>query len=174
MDGNFFTLTPTDLQNYGSNAIHLSNTRIVGYYERQWNDIKPAKRIRYFIKPAKEIYPIDLNNGYKEYIMTRNYSKNLDLCLNYVLTSEEHEKNQNNTKVYIRYGTLVHIMKSLYYGKYMSIRVSRYNADLYITNRESSEKEKPCDNDDGTVTNFKAEDTHHNQIKRYLFAGKVN
>lgn len=163
----FFALTDADFCNYKLlKTIHLSNTRIMGYYDRQWNDIKPAKRIRYFIKPTKKIYPIDLNIGYKEYIMTKNYSKNLDLCLSYELNSVEH-KVENKTKVYIRYGTLVQIMKSLYYGKYMNIRVSRYNGNLYITN---GAVEKDND-DDGTVRNFKADDTHHNQIKRYFFAG---
>ncbi|KAM7363324.1 decapping and exoribonuclease protein Rai1-like isoform 4-T6 [Cochliomyia hominivorax] len=52
--------------------IHFSNIRIVSYYERQGTRIARAKSIRYFITPPAEIFPIDLNVGYEEYLNTAN------------------------------------------------------------------------------------------------------
>ncbi|KAM7363322.1 decapping and exoribonuclease protein Rai1-like isoform 2-T7 [Cochliomyia hominivorax] len=54
----------------------------------------------------------------------------------------------------------------------MSIRVSRYDGNIYITNDPNESEEVNDDDDVSSVS--KPVDTHHNQIKRYVFADTAN
>ncbi|XP_065361455.1 uncharacterized protein LOC135955084 [Calliphora vicina] len=152
---------------YKNKSVHFSNTRIAAYFERQWETITTGARIRYFIKPRNELYPIDLNAGYQEYLMTSLYSKHVDLCLKYAMSAEDC-KIKNRTKVYTRCGTLVNIMESISSkkSKELSICVTRYNGNIYMTTENSNEGEKT----QGDLEVQSPIETHHNQLKRYLFS----
>ncbi|XP_037816082.1 uncharacterized protein LOC119606587 [Lucilia sericata] len=163
-----FKVTAKEIHKYKNDFVHFSNTRIVAYYERLFKNIKPATRIRYFIEPPRGSYKIDLNDGYKEYVMTSLYSKGVDLCLKYVMSSPEEPEIKNKTKVFTRSGTLVHIMESIRSKKdrELLIRVTRYRGNIYMITGDSQKSEEM----EGDKVVESPTETHHNQIKRYFLA----
>ncbi|TMW48253.1 hypothetical protein DOY81_006665 [Sarcophaga bullata] len=118
-------------------GVYFEKPRMVAYYEMNYGQLEEAKKIFYFKEPKLQTYPINLNNGYDTYIRRQNISKSaIDCTLKYVMSSEfkRNSENVKKIKIFTRGGNLAELMHCYYRKKFTdsTIRVSRYNGDLYI------------------------------------------
>ncbi|KAI8117579.1 Decapping nuclease DXO like protein [Lucilia cuprina] len=163
----FYNITPQSINKYKEKSVFFSKPKLVAYYDYNHGKITTAKRMKYFQNLKSNNYPIDLENGFATYIRRDSvmYSRNIDLCLKYVmsLASEcDNVENIEKTKVITRRGTLVDIMQSSYSGYYseeLIIRVSRYNGHIYMI----------LDKKDESTTELRPKDTHHSRLEKLLF-----
>ncbi|TMW51784.1 hypothetical protein DOY81_003122 [Sarcophaga bullata] len=143
-------------------GVSFTKRRLVAYYERNYNTVKPAKKIMYFKKPNLRNYPIDLNVGFDTFIRRQSSSapSELECILKYAMSSEDKIYNSDNVdkiKIFTRRGTLATIMCCYYRKEKFTVRVCRYNGDLYMAR-------VPI-----TFCKFRPANTHHEQFLKNVF-----
>ncbi|XP_046806390.1 decapping nuclease DXO homolog [Lucilia cuprina] len=155
-------ITPQTLKQYEKMNVYFTIPRLVAYYEYNHGNITPAKRIMYYRNPTARQYPIDLNADFETYVFRESClrSKYIELSLKYEMKCNGECRDVEKTKVITRRGTLVHIMEACYYKQHdmLSIRVSRYNGNIYMVRNESLSELKHSTN------------THHGQLEKLLFS----
>ena len=146
-------------------GVSFTKRRLVAYYDVNYNTVKPAKKILYFKKPKLRNYPINLNAGFDTFIRRQSSFQRieLDYVLKYIMSSEDKIYNSDSIdkiKIFTRRGTLASIMGYYYCKEKLTVRVCRYNGDLYMV-RVPNE-----------LCNFRPANTHHEQFLKNVFTGK--
>lgn len=165
-----YILTPTERTKLERKKTYFTKPSLVAYFERDYENVFPAKRINYLALPKPSQYPIDLNVGASDYIFEvkpEQYKSSL-LCLEYIMSPKTPQNALNDiekTKVYTRGGVLNVIMRTPYYSNGKDdnwiIAVTRYGGNLFLLHR----KTKPnCSLD---VL------THHGYLNKLVFSGNL-
>ena len=114
-------------------TVYFTKPCLIGYYEKKHDILEPAKKIYYFRNPTSEDYPINLNTHKSKFTCVDV----LQPKLRYAMSSpifEKNDKNRNKIKIFTSEWCLNRVMSSYYHEirEPQTIRVSRYNSDLYI------------------------------------------
>lgn len=146
-------------------GVSLTKPRLVAYYSKDYNILKPTKNVLYFKKPNFKNYPIDLNDGFDTFIRRQCPLKQNELSsvLQYAMSSRDEIYNFENVdkiKIFTRSGTLANIMFSYYSKEKCTVRVYRYNGDIYMIHHKA------------ISSKFKKANTHHEQLLKNVFTGE--